>query len=853
VRVRRSWEQLNPSRFLREASAGIASRVLPAELLGFFAVCAVLSLPLCAADVALHGRVVDENDAPVPEAHVSARSASVSARDTQTDPTGAFTLTLPGPGDFLVSVEREGYYELKDRPVHIAGTQELTLSINSVREVFQSENVDAKTSPVDVAQTQSQEHLSGTEVNDMPFANSHNLLNSLTLIPGVVQEATGALHVNGSSPSQVLYLLNGFNITNPISGQFQTLLAVEGIRSVDLSSGRSSPEFGKGTAGVLGISTENGTDAFHYTATDFIPGLSIQDGLHLGNWYPRFGISGPIVRGRAWFADTFDSQYNETVVTGLPKDQNTRIGWAGSNMLHTQVNLTASNILFADFLVNVENEDRVGLGPLTPVSTTSTVDTREYFGSIKDQQYFGHGALVEFGYAHNYFSDAQTPQGQNLYLISPLGNSGNYFVSSTQAAARDQGLIHAYLPKFHFAGAHQIEVGGDADWLHYNADFRRTGYEVFGPSGQLISETLFPAPASFHVGDTEASSFLLDTWRVSKQLQFTLGIRQDWDQRISDVAWSPRLAFSWSPFASARTRISGGYSITHDAVTLGMLGTPLDQTAFTTLYNPDGTPAGPATLTIFTIPNSGLVLPRAANWTLDVAHQLSEHVVVTAKYLRRRATDGFAFINTLDPNAPPSLLPLPNAASGGIYQLTNLRRDDYDSVVLSVRQTLSGQFEWMASYTRSRALSNAVLDPNTTQPLQVLPNLAPMPWDAPNRFLAWAYLPLPWKNWAISGLADLRTGFPFSVRDPSGVVEGAVDSYRYPLNFDLNIAIERMFTFQGYRFALRGGIDNLTNQANPTAVNNVTGVPQFLQFLGNEGRHFVVRIRFFGRVGDKSK
>jgi len=99
--------------------------------------------------------------------------------------------------------------------------------------------------------------------------------------------------------------------------------------------------------------------------------------------------------------------------------------------------------------------------------------------------------------------------------------------------------------------------------------------------------------------------------------------------------------------------------------------------------------------------------------------------------------------------------------------------------------------------------------------------------------------------------ADLRSGFPFSVREPAGMVVGAFDGYRYPLNFDLNIAVERMIVLRGYRFALRGGMDNITNQANPTAVNNVTGAPQFLQFLGDEGRHFVVRIRFFGRAGTK--
>jgi Carboxypeptidase regulatory-like domain/TonB dependent receptor/TonB-dependent Receptor Plug Domain len=812
---------------------------------GLVAFLASFVLPLSAA-VTFSGRVVDENDAPVQAAHVHVGSA-----DAQTDPTGIFKITLPAPGDYLISITREGYYAVKDRSVHIEGNQDVTLVINSVREVFQSENVHAETSPVDVGQAQSQERLSGTEVNDMPYANSHSLRNSLQLMPAIVQDASGTLHVNGSSENQVLYLLNGFNITNPITGLFQPILAVEGIRSVDLSSGRSSPAYGKGTAGVLAINTESGTDKFHWTSTDFIPGLNIQQGLHLGNWYPRFGVSGPIVRGRAWFSDTIESEYSESVVTALPSGQNTRSGWAGSNLLHTQANLTPSNILFADFLANVDNEGRVGLGALNPVSTTSNLHSHEYFASVKDQKYFGHGALIEFGYAHNDFFQAQSPQGPELYVISTTGNSGNNFLNDTQAASRDQGMVQAYLPKFKLAGSHQIEVGTDVDWLHYTGDFSRTGYQVLGLTGQLLSETLFPSPARFHVTDTEMSAYVLDTWRVSKRLQFNVGVREDWDRRIGDSAWSPRAAFSWSPLASAHTRISGGYAITHDAVTLGMLGMPFDQTALTTVYNAEGAPSGPALPTSFAIGNSGLVLPRASNWTLDADHQLFTHVYLTAKYLRRRGTDGFAFINTLAPDAPPSLLPLPGADAAGTYQLTNLRQDDYDSIALSVRQTLSGQFEWMAAYTHARAVSNGVLDPNTAQPLQVLPDLVAMPWDVPNRILGWAYLPLPWKNWAISALADMRSGFPFSVRDETGVIVGAVDSYHYPINFDLNIAIERMITLRGYRFALRGGMDNVTNQENPTAVNNVVGGANYLKFLGDEGRHFVVRVRFFGRAGGK--
>ena len=231
---------------------------------------------------------------------------------------------------------------------------------------------------------------------------------------------------------------------------------------------------------------------------------------------------------------------------------------------------------------------------------------------------------------------------------------------------------------------------------------------------------------------------------------------------------------------------------------------------------------------------------------------MSTHIYVSAKYLRRRVTDSFDFVNALAPSAPPSLLPLANGSQPGEYQLENQRRDDYDSVQFAVRQSFSGQHEWMLSYTRSSALSNALLDVNAVGPLQILPSLVPMPWDSPNRLLGFAYLPFSsgkaWtKNWSVAVLADARSGFPFSVQQQTGVVSGSVDSHRYPFNFDLNLALERIVTLHNYRFALRGGVDNLTNSRNPTGVYNTVGSAQFLQFLGDEGRHFVVRIRYFGR------
>ncbi|HLI84768.1 MAG TPA: carboxypeptidase regulatory-like domain-containing protein [Bryobacteraceae bacterium] len=809
---------------------------------------------LHAADIPLRGFVRDENSAPVAGARVTVRPAfdSISGGpwQAQTDPEGAYSISLPVRGDYLVDVERQGYYQLKDRRVHLEAALELTLNLAPVREVFQSVDVSGQPSPVDIAQTQNQEQLSGTEINDILYQNSHSFSQGLLLMPGVLMDPTGGLHFDGSSGNQVQYQLNGFNISDPLSGGFNTTLAVEGIRSVDFASGRYSPQFGKGTAGVLNIQTDNGTDAFHYTATDFIPGADFKQGQVLGNWYPRVGVSGPIARGRAWFSDTVNFAYTNSLITGLPAGQNTRSGLATSNLFHTQVNLSPTNILYTDFLITIDNENRLGLGPLDPISTTQTVDTREYFGSIKDQVYLSPRSLIEFGYAHNEFTGSQVPQGDSLYVFSPAGRMGNYFVTGHQDRSRDQGLVHWYAPKFNLAGSHQIEAGGDGDSLYYTANFQRTGYELIGFSNQLLSQTTFTGSGMVLVHDTEMAAWVLDSWRIARRLQIDLGARGDWDQLVAAGAVSPRIAFTWSPFRDHRTRLAGGYSITHDAVPLDPFGRLYDQTALTTEYNAAGLPAGPPVPTTF-VPGSGLKLPRASNWTLAADHEFSAHLSAGIKYLRRRGTEGFDFVNLLAPDAPPSLLPLPNGSAPGIYQLANLRRDNYDSVQFTVHKTFSGQYEWMASYTRSSARSNAVLNNYTAEPLAIVPAAVPVPWDAPNRFVGWAYLPLPWKNWAVSLLADARSGFPFSVQQQTGIITGPVDSYRFPFNFDLDFAIERMLTFHHYRFALRGGVVNLTGSRNPTAVGNTIGANNYLQFLGDEGRHFVVRVRFFGRAETK--
>jgi Carboxypeptidase regulatory-like domain len=801
-------------------------------------------------EVLVTGRVIDDRGSPVRDVQLSATSESEPRPVTaSTDPTGSFRLQFEQPGPYVLNASKQGYFEIKDYRLALTeSTTEIVLTMNPLREVFQSLNVNGTPSPVSLDRSGSEAHLSGTNVNDVPFPSTNNLRNSLRLMPVVVQDQYGRLHFQGGTESQTNYLLEGFRVSDPIDGTFSTRIGIEGIQTVGFLGGNFSPEYGYGSAGVLQVHTDPGSSTFRYSATNFVPGIDTQYKLHVGDWTPRAAFSGPLIHNRAWFSDNWDGIYDQTYVPALPKDQNFSHGWSTSNLLHTQWNLTPSNLLFADFLINFNNVEYLGLAPLNPQSTTQNQRYRQWLFGVKDQQYFARGFLIEFGFAQQNVYRRMTPQGDEPYIATPSGYRGNYFVNSKQTAVRDEFLTKAYLPVFHFIGTHEIRAGIDAFHTRYDGLFHRTSFEHLGFDGNLVSATTFAGSGGFSLSSFDFSSYGLDEWKPHDRVLISLGLRQDWNDLIHQNAWSPRVSVSYAPFSSRRTRLFGGFALTVDATNLLQFSQPLDQLSILTRYM-SGQPVGLPLVQAYTIPPGGLKAPTYSNWTAGLNHDFGHHVSLAVTYLRKRGDHGLTYASS--PVSDPALnayvdqtIGMPAALS--IYSLTNLRSDRYHSLEFTVRQAFAGQYEWMASYVRSSAVSTAVINQSIDQPFNVSLNSGPLPWDAPNHFLSWAYFPLPWKKWSISYLIDARSGFPFSVQDVQGNIVGTPNSFRFPMNFDLNLHVERRFEFRGHRFAIRVGVNNITDHQNPTGVYNTVGSPQFMQFIGDEGRHVVLRLRFFG-------
>jgi hypothetical protein len=782
----------------------------------------------------LAGRVADENNAPLSGTEVTLKQPGTLERRAFADPTGAFTLDLGRTGEYTVSVSRPGYFDLQQRRIQIEpGENQLTLTLSRVRDRLESLDVSGASAPIDLDTAHRGQQLSTKELQEVPYRNNNDLRNAMRVLPSVIQDQNGGIHVHGAAEQQVLYTLDGFNIADPLTGTFQSRLSVEGVQSMTVVSGAVPAEYGKGAAGAFVVNTRNGDDPFRYSATNFVPGVEYRGGLTIGSWNPRFNVSGPIQKGKIWFSNSMAAQYIENVVNGLPAGQNRNWSWRYTDNFRVQANLSPSNILYVGVLGNYWIAPDSGLSALDPKATTVNRKATQWFADVKDQIYLGRGSLVEFGYASNRTFGQQIPQGNDLYLYTPYGRQGNYFVDGKQRSSRDQGIANYFLPSFHFLGEHRVKAGVDLDRLNYWQNIKRTGFVYFFANNTPAREVTFAGSGLLDRADVETSAYVQDSWRVKPGLLMELGVRADRDTILKNWNVAPRVGFAWSPRGWESTKISGGYGIVYNATNLQQFTLPMDQAPVNTFYPALGLPSTSVSTYLL---GRGLATPRFQNFTLGWEQRFGAGIFTSVQGIARRGSHGLTYSDTT------GLAPL------ALYVLQDHRRDDYTAVEFTIRQNLRRQYQWLASYTRSVARSTAVLDPTTDQPLIIgANNSGRLPWDAPNRVVSWGFLPTFWKKWSIAYLAEWHSGFPFSVLDAQGAVLGEVSSYRFPNFFEVDLGVEREIELMGQRWAWRMGVNNLTNHRNYSLVNNQSDSPQFLQFYGNQGRGASFRVRWLGK------
>jgi len=801
--------------------------------------------------ITLRGRVLDENGIPVAGVQVKLEGLRKPPFSALTDDAGYFSIPSLASGAYTVQMEKVDFFVLRGQTVQLsADSSEFSFTLNHIQEVREKVDVVADPNRIEPTETTQTATLTSTEFFYIPVPSAHDYQQSLIALPQIVRDNQALLHIAGARSTQAQYLMDGFEVGDPVSGALTFPIIVDALRTAEVETGRFGAEYAHPGAAILKFETPDGDDHWRFNATDFIPGISVQQGVRFGNYYPRITFSGPLVKGQLWLLQSFSFDHTLNIVRDISSGNNTTEQWIGDIYSRLLWHISPKDSLHFSFLYNNESDTSLGLDSLHPESTTLDETTDRIFASIKNQLWWEH-TLFEVGFAEDRTNHDFDPQGNGPYILLVNGAQGNYFQRSDQTSWRHQFFTDAIRPGFAWHGLHTISGGANVSVVVLNQSSVRGEIQAFNvpqqnAPPQLVRLTTFTGNANIDVSNTLAGAFVQDNWSLGAHFVAQLGFRVDWDQFVRTALAEPRASVNYLPFADGRGKFSLGWGIYNIPLNLSVLGQTQDQQQVDTLYfygsqcNPPQPvcTTGPATST-FTQPPGGLQQPYFDITSAGWQERIWKKTILSVELLARNGHHELAY-ETSNPGQ-----------IGGTFLLQSSRRDKYRGATMAVRHTFENGATLFGSYTRSRANTDQALDP-VLGALYFAPQQgAPLAWDAPNRALSWGTVPTPFWGIDFAYLFEYRTGYPFSVVNQQQFLVGAPNSKRFPSYASLNISLEKKFRFRKYLFAVRGSVINLTDRQNPNVVvNNIDAMgvtPGYLIFSGGQGRAFTGRLRFLGK------
>jgi hypothetical protein len=787
--------------------------------------------------------VRDENGIPVASATVALLlPGAASSRSQVTDYAGRTQFQHLQAGAYRLVVNKEGFYQLTENSLDVHASAMIDVTLSHTQEFKQTVHVVYSPPAIDPSRVAATQKLSAEDIVNLPYTVTRDIRTALPLMPDVLPDQNGQIHVDGADSNQTVYLLDGFDVTQPVNSLNEIRVSTDAVRSVDLENSRETVAYERGSGGALNLQTAMGDDHYRFTASDFVPSISTTGGFHIQGFTPRLTLSGPIARGKAWFLDAVDGEYDHNVFTELPPGQNSDYVGRISNLARAQINLSPENQLSGSFLVNDYHEDHASLSLLQPLSTTTRLVQPTYFVSLRDEITQTNGLLVQAGFGWSQFSTTQAPLGTMPYVQLPGSAQGNYYMTSEDTARRYEGLLNVYLPPAGWHGSHQFLIGGDLERIADSEAIERQPFTIENADGVRERSVSFTGPEAFGQNNFDFAGYVQDRWSLSRRFLLVPGFRVEGDDLIRGVLAAPRVAATYMVTDDGKTKLSAGAGLYYDRTDLALLEQALQGQRLDTFYGPDGATVLGNLTTQFVTNLANLEAPRFLNWSLGLERELPGRIFLDTEFIERHGEQGFDYEN-MTAGITPSGIP-----TSGLFALENNEQDRYDGITFSGRHTFREGYTLMVSYTRSAARSNTLLRPSLDNPLFGPQAGGPLAWDSPNRISSWGWMPLPHLHgWTFAYSLDWHDGYPYSVMNQEQELVGPPDSERFPRFFVLNVHLEKRFRLLGYELAVRGGFNDVTDRGNPSVVENNINAPNFGQFGGFQERAFTGRIRFLGR------
>ncbi len=790
---------------------------------------------LLAAGGKIAGRVVEAGTGePLPAANVYIPELH---RGTATDADGFYYLLDIPPGTYTLRAEYLGHRPVEKHHVRVELNRTTFVDFALPVQEIHTEPVvvTAKTPPVQPDVTWKSVNISNQQIQNLPVQDVQDVLR---IQGGVMEGPGGELHIRGGRSNEVLYVIDGLPVRNPLTGGFHGVLDRSVLSDLSLQVGTFSAEYGNALSGVVEVATAEPRSR----ATYF---LEYQSATLTSSPYRRADMLGPGFDahrdslGRSLFHPQHLTEWR-----GVPFLGTLRGRWEGPLVLQGLYGMLSSVYRNEEsYLPFGYRMERAVTGKLlyrTPrFRLSATVDR-----SRTERQGYSHAwkyrwehypvsrvwsSLVSMKFTHlvnprlfywlvaGVYTEVETtgvlgkdPENYESPVLDACteffvgGDEPNYRHSETRTYTLKGDLTY----QWHH---HELKVGGEAQWHRLFLESYERLFVVAGFEGPRVHQR-------FQRNPREAALYLRDKIEYPN-LVLNLGVRLDYANPRAKMWQNPKDPFSplvWAPTRwQLSPRLGFAYPLSENAVLHFAYGHFFQRPPYEAAYknpqflDPDSLPAQLAILG-----NPALKPQQTVAYELGLALGIGETYNLDVTLYARDIWD---LLSTKIYRAFP-------------YEYTLYVNADFASVRgvdLTLRRRFHRGLGFQVSYTLQVARGNrsfplqGFYDAYTGQPEALREYYLDFDRRHALSVALESRLPLGLQagiqvRWA--------SGLPYTPYAPPGVVVEE-NSARMPPTFSLDLRLQRGVQILGHRLEAFLEVQNLTNHRNARFVYARTGDP----------------------------
>ncbi|MDP2308139.1 MAG: TonB-dependent receptor [Pseudomonadota bacterium] len=596
-------------------------RTLTPRLMGLFGALLALSglAYASATSGTIKGQVIDDGNLSIPGVLITLSSPALigGAQQLTADEEGRFIFVELAPGTYEAVAQKQGFGQVRKTNIEVAlgRTTQLVMEMKVGAEEL---TVVAKKPTVDTEKASKGDTFSKEFLSRIPSGRSYQDVVGQTA--GVV--GGGNPSSGGAATNENTFMLDGTNITDPVTGTFSLNFNFDAIEEIEVITGGFDPEYGESLGAVVSVVTKSGGNSLEvvanvfYSNGDWGPKMDARyttDGLPLSPTgfdetaqTASMGVvvSGPIVKDKIWFLGsyTFERSLYANVGVQLPRDFEGHYFF--SKLTAQPSSAHRFTVQFATNPTTIDNTDQSDTriyaeaqsrqaqgGYLTSlkwnwfINPETNLETAASF-----QKTFIESAGVpcthdgSLGYhpceptEEENYTDYETPGHVGLYGAYDSANNPGYYFDDRY---RGQLSTKYSLLQVNFLGKHDLKAGVDGSYLLWD--------QIQGYNGNLIFYDMYEnafdpdtlknfywietsGPSIYRSTGYHVGAFIQDVYKPVENLTVRYGIRYDRAVHRNDAGvpvidvglFGPRAYAVWDPWANSKTKIYGGYGRFND-------------------------------------------------------------------------------------------------------------------------------------------------------------------------------------------------------------------------------------------------------------------------------------------------